>query len=339
MIHTTRFFLCLLTVLLLNSNGLCREDQPGQPATIPVRVQTVKKTPNHPQLEMVATIEPVRGATIAARVTGTITTLPVVLGSRVNQGDLLVRISAREIASRVVQARARRDQAERNLKREQKLLKKNASTPETVKALRDLYTMAEAAFQEATTMAGYTTIKAPFAGVITRKMVNIGDLATPGIPLLLLEDETRLQAVTAVPESLVNRIRTGDRLTIRVPSARLTISGIVAEISPAADPQSRTAPVKIDLKPDPALRSGQFARVILPLNPATTLLIPQSAVVDFGQMNKVFVLRDGRAQLRLVRTGSRTGTEIEILAGLDPGDRIIVNNNRLLINGQPVTVR
>ena len=337
--HITSYFLCLLAVFLFCSNGLCREAPSAQTTAVTVQVETVRETTRQPQVELVATIEPVRRAAIAARVTGTITKLPVVLGSRVKRGDLLVGISAREIASRVVQAKAQRDQARRNLKREQKLLKKNASTSETVKSLQDQYTMAEAAFQEATTLAGYTTITAPFDGVITQKMVNPGDLATPGMVLLKLEDETELQAVAAVPESLINRIKAGDKFMVQVPSADLTITGTVTEIGPAADPLSRTAPVKIDLEPNPALRTGQFARVILPLDTATTLLIPESAVVAFGQMNKVFVLKDGHARLRLVRTGGRTGQLIEILAGLNPGEQIIVNNNRLLINGQPVTVR
>ena len=339
MIRTKSFCLCILAVFCICGNGLSRENTPIQPAAVAVQVETVRETSSHPQVELVATIEPVRRATIAARVTGTITELPVVLGSRVKQGALLLRINAGEISSRVVQAGARRDQAQRNLKREQKLLKKNASTPETVKSMRDMYTMAEAAFQEAKTMEGYTSISAPFDGVITRKMVSIGDLATPGMPLLQLEDETALQAVAAVPESLINHLHRNDTLTVRIPSAHLSISGTVAEIGPAADPLSRTAPVKIDIDPESGLRTGRFARVILPMDPATTLLIPRSAVIPFGQMNKVFILDNGHARLRLVRTGSRTDTQIEILAGLTPGEVIIVSNNRLLINGQPVTIQ
>jgi len=339
MIRTKSIYFSIVAVLCICSNGLSRENIPAQAAATAVQVATVRETSGRPQVELVATIEAVHRAAIAARVTGTIKDLPVLLGSRVKQGDLLLRISAREISSRVVQARAQRDQALRNLKREQKLLKKNASTPETVKSMRDLYTMAEAAFQEATTLEGYTTINAPFDGVITRKMVNRGDLATPGMPLLQLEDETSLQAVAAVPESLINQINRGDRLTVQIPSAQATVSGTVAEIGPAADPLSRTTQVKINLAPNPGLRSGRFARVVLPMDPATTLLIPSSAVVPFGQMSKVFVLDNGHARLRLVRTGSRTGTRIEILAGLTPGEQIIVSNNRLLVNGQAVTVQ
>ena len=305
---------------------------------VAVHIQTARTTSAQPQVEMVATIEAVQQAAIAAKVTGTLIELPVVLGSRVRKGDVLARISADEISARVLQAQAQLAQAKRNLNRERKLLKRNATTRETVNSLKDLYTVAKASLQEAQTMLGYTTIRAPFAGVITQKLVNSGDLATPGTPLLQLENDTALQAVTAVPESLIHYINSGDKLSVAVPAAQLVLSGTVAEIAPAANPQSRTAPVKINLEHNSALRTGQFARVILPVAMARTLLITRSAVIPFGQMDKVFVAEDGKARLRLVRTGSISGDFIEILAGITEGDQVIIDNNNLLISGQPVTV-
>jgi len=337
--HQKIIFTCCLVLLFTAASGHSEEKKPQSVLpTAAVHIQTVEETFTQPQVELVATIQAVEQAAIAAKITGTITELPVVLGSRVKKGDMLVKISAEEISARVLQAQAQLAQAKRNLTREQKLLKKNATTPETVNSMQDMFAVARASFQEAKTMLGYTTITAPFDGVITRKLANSGDLATPGTPLLQLENDTDLQAVTAVPESLVNLVTRGDKLSVQVPSARLTVIGTVAEIAPAADPLSRTAPVKIDVKNNPALRTGQFARIILPVAPAATLLIPRSAVIPFGQMDKVFVLEEGKAQLRLVRTGSITGEQVEILAGLTPGDQVIVDNNTLLVSGQPVTV-
>ncbi len=330
---------CCLSVLLTATNGLSEEKQHAADLpTVAVHVQTVQESSSHSQVELVATIQAVQQAAIAAKVTGTITELPVVLGSRVKRGDLLVKISAEEISARLLQAQAQLDQAKRNLAREQKLLKKNATTPETVKSMQDMFAVARASVQEAKAMLGYTAITAPYDGVITKKLANSGDLATPGTPLLQLENDTRLQAVTAIPESLINLLKEGDSLSIQVPSARITVSGTVAEIAPAIDPLSRTAPVKIDIEHNPALRTGQFARVTLPVDPATTLLIPKSAVIPSGQMDKVFVLEKGKAQLRLVRVGSRMDDQVEILSGLSPGDQVILDNNKLLVSGQQVTV-
>ncbi len=332
--------LILLLVLLTGLPGLAEEKKTDNSLpTVEVETLDLQPTTTEPQVELVATIEPVLKAAIAAKVTGTVTELPVRLGSRVSRGDLLLRISAEEISARVMQAQAQLAQARRNYERERKLLKKKATTPETVKSMKDMLAVAEAAFDEAKTMLGYTRITAPFDGVITRKMVNSGDLATPGTPLLRLENDGELQAVAAVPETLLNKIHEGDLLQVVVPSAGLRIQGTVAEIAPAADPASRTAPVKVGVAHDPALRTGQFARVILPVDQATTLLVPVSAVVTFGQMDKVFVVEEGRARLRLVRTGSRSNDSVEILAGLTPGDRVIISNNKLLVSGQPVTVK
>lgn len=326
-----------MALLLSSTHGSGEENkQPPLPA-ISAHVQIARETTSQPQVELVATIQPVLQATVAAKVTGTIMELPVVLGSRVKKGDLLLKISADEITARVMQARAQLDQARRNYTREKKLLKKNATTAETVKSMQDMLAVAEASFREAKTMLDYTTVTAPFDGIITKKLVNSGDLASPGIPLLQLENDTNLQAVTAVPESLVSLMKTGDELEVLVPSAHLTTTGKTGEIAPAADPLSRTSQVKINIRHDPALRTGQFARIILPIDPASTLLIPRSAVVSFGQMDKVFVLENGRAQLRLVRTGTTSGDQIEILAGIRPGETIIIDNNALLVSGQPVT--
>jgi RND family efflux transporter MFP subunit len=337
--NTNRILTCCLSFLLTATNGLSEEKQQAPPlSSVAVHVQTVQESSSHSQVELVATIQAVQQAAIAAKVTGTITQLPVVLGSRVKKGDLLVKISAEEISARLLQAQAQLDQAQRNLAREQKLLKKNATTQETVKSMRNLFAVARASVQEAEAMLGYTSITAPYDGVITSKLANNGDLATPGTPLLQLENDRRLQAVTAIPESLINQLKEGDSLSVQVPSARLTVSGTVAEIAPSIDPLSRTAPVKIDIEHNPALRTGQFARVTLPVDPATTLLIPKSAVIPWGQMDKVFVLENGTAQLRLVRIGSRMDDQVEILAGLSAGDQVIVDNNKLLVSSQPVTV-
>jgi len=313
----------------------------GQTAAPPVTVTVapVRQQVVPALVEVAGTVQAAERAAIAAKVTGAITRMPVVLGSTVRAGDLLATISAEEIAARLNQAEAQLAQAKRNLEREQHLLAKNAATPETVKSMADQYAMAQAGHREARTMLGYTTITAPFDGVITRKNVNAGDLATPGTVLLQVENNRVLQVRAAVPESLILNLKTGDTLTVKVEAAGVSVQATVAEVAPAADPQSRTAPVVLDLPASPALRSGQFARVLLPGNGAKTLLIPKSALVPAGQMDRVFVVADGRARLRLVRTGMDHEGMTEILAGLDAGETVVVTNNRLLVDGQELRVQ
>lgn len=331
--------------LLFASCLLCAASLAGEQehngATTPLTVQVAKaQLEDIPSLiEVSGTLQAQESAVIAAKVTGVVTRVPVVLGSRVKTGDLLVAISAGEIGARLSQAEAQLAQARRNLEREQNLLQKNASTAETVKTMRDQYNMALAGYNEAKTMQGYISITAPFDGVITRKEVSGGDLATPGTPLLYLENNRQIQVRSAVPESLVLTLRTGDQLMVKVETAGVLVQGTVVEVAPAADPHSRTAPVVIDLPTHPDLRTGQFARVFLPGPKTKGLLIPETAVLPQGQMERIFVVEGARAHLRLVRTGLRHAGMIEILAGLTPGETVAISNNRLLTNGQQVRVQ
>ena len=329
----------LFFVLMLLAGCRAEEKSRTEPVDLPaarIQTMTVSAREGHLQTEIVGTIRSVNEAVIAPKVTGTIKEMPVELGSTVKKGDLLIQISAGEISARVSQAQIQLDQARRNLEREKKLLQKQAATAEEVKSLEEKYAIAEAMHREALTMLSYTTLSAPFDGVITAKIASVGDLATPGTPLLRMETSDTLQVEASVPEALVLQIRTGDLLAVHIPVAGLDLQGVVAEIAPGADPLSRTATVKINIDSRPQLRSGQFARVIIPGNRKESLFVPATAVHPFGQMEKIFVISDNRAHLRLVRTGADTGDQVEILAGLEPGEVIAVTGSSELIDGQPV---
>jgi len=308
----------------------------NSPSSAPIHVQTttVREQQINSRIEVVGTLQAIHQAVIAAKITGTILDIPVVLGERVEKGALLVKINAEEISARLLQAQAQLAQARRNLQREEKLLKQQASTPETVKTMKDTLAVAQAGYHEAASMLSYTTINAPFSGVITQKIVNNGDLATPGAALLHLENPKQLQVIAPVPESLILQIHQGDTLTLHIPAVTQELSGTIGEISPIVDSHSRTSLVKINFAPAPGLRTGMFARVQLPGKVTTTLMVPETAIVPFGQMEKIFVVQKNRAQLRLVRSGRHRNGEVEILSGLKAGEEIVSANNTLLSNGQ-----
>jgi len=308
-------------------------------AAAPVSVDRVRTDIAAHLAEVVGTVEAVDQAEVSTKISGNIVLLPVDLGSRVAQGDLLVELVAGEITAQLQQAEAQLAQARRNLAREESLLEKNAATQESVKSLRDAEKIAEAGYRQARTMADYTRITAPFSGIITRKFVNVGDLATPAKVLLKIESENRHQIITDLPEALMLQVSKGDRLAVQVPSANLSLEGEVSELSPTADATSRTVPVKIRLPANPLLRSGQFARVTIAMEQAETLTIPASAILPYGQMKTVFVVDQGRAQLRLVRPGAKQGDRVEILSGLDDQEQVVISGNATLIDGQPVEIR
>jgi len=316
------------------------QSEPPPLATVSVEVDEVTEERVRSRIEVVGTLEAVERASISALISGQIIEFPVVLGSKVERGDLLVKISAGEISAKVLQAEAQLSQARRNLARENKLQKQGASTQETVKSLIDVTRIAEAAYKEAQTMLDYTTITAPFSGTITAKIANIGDLASPGKLLLQLENGDHLQVLAQVPEALLLTVAVGDTLSVEIPAAKLILTGEVAEVAPSANPMSRTAPVKINILSGPDLRVGQFARIGLEGNGETTMMLSASGVLQKGQMEVVFVVdrNEKIARMRIVKSGASYDGELEIISGLDPGDMVVIKNNEKLQDGQPVDV-
>ncbi len=289
--------------------------------------------------EVTGTVRPVQRAQLAAKLMGAIEEMPVTLGQPVHAGDLLVKISAGEITARLAQAQAQLNVARRDLERERALLPKGASTADMVRGLEDRFTMTQALVREAEVMLGYAEIRAPFDGVVARKSAHPGDLAAPGMVLLEVEGTADFQVEAAVPDSLAAGLARGFPLTVELPAAGLTFTGPIAELSSAADTQARSVLVKISVPAGTTVRSGEFARVRVPGAPVLTLLVPATALSSLGQMERVFVTGAGpRAVLRLVKSGAVYGDRVEILSGLDAGERVVINPPAGLREGQPLDI-
>jgi RND family efflux transporter MFP subunit len=257
----------------------------------------------------------------------------------VKAGQILATIDAREVQARLDQTQAVRQQAEADLKRYASLLEQKILAQSEFDTAQARFRVADAAVREAETLLGYTKVIAPFDGLITRKHADVGDLATPGKPLLEMEDPTALRLEADVPEAAVGRLKLGDRLLVRISSVSDSLEGVVSEISPAADPNSRTFLVKCDLPSVADLRTGQFGRVAIPVGQTSALRVPASATLQRGQMELLFVVADGHAQLRIVKTGKRVGDEVEVVSGLNAGEQVVVEGGATLLDGQRVEAR
>jgi RND family efflux transporter MFP subunit len=288
------------------------------------------------QQPVFGTVRPVDRATLAARVPGRIIQVHPPLGARVRAGDVVVTMEAGELAARLKQARADLASLERELTRESTLVGKGASSAESARTLEDRRQAALAAVEEAATLWSYTTVQAPFDGVITVRHREPGDLAVAGTPLLDLEGVDRLRAEVQVPESLALPAL-GSPMEIERAGTRLTAT--LTELSPAADPVTRTRLAKLTLPPGDATPSGQFVRVLWPAGERRSLTVPASAVTRFGHMEQVWIITEGRARLRLVRTGERIADRIELLSGADEGERVILQPPAGLRDGDPVNAR
>ncbi|MFW5829799.1 MAG: efflux RND transporter periplasmic adaptor subunit, partial [Planctomycetota bacterium] len=249
-------------------------------------------------------------------------------------GAVLVRIDAAEIRARLAQAVAQRDQALRDLERYEELLRKQAVAQREYDSVSTQAEVARQAVREAEAMLAHATITAPFAGVITAKQADAGDLAMPGQGLLTLSDPDSLRLVVDMPEGMVAHIEEGDVLDVLV--RETTIQAPVSEIAPTADPMSRTVQVKLDLPEHEALRIGRFVRVQVPIGVRESLRVPTAALLQRGQLDMVFTAEDGHARMRLVRLGRHEGEQISVLAGLSAGDRVLLDPSLLIVDGQPL---
>ena len=312
--------------------------QPPSLPTATVRAQVVESKQRVATEEVVGTVRAKLRAVIAAKISGRIERVLVVPGQQVKSGEALATVDAREVQARYDQAVALRQQAESDLKRLTSLFEQKILSQAEFDNAQARARVAVAGVAEAETMLDYAKVTAPFAGVITRKHADVGDLASPGKPLLDMEDSTALRLEADAPEAVVGRLKLGDKLPVRVAALEKELEGVISEIAPAADPNTRTFLVKLDLPAAAGLRAGQFGRVVMPVGETNALRVPATAVVQRGQMEMVFVIVDGNAQLRLVKTGKRVGDEMELVSGIVAGEKIVAENAASLLDGQPVTV-
>lgn len=190
--------------------------------------------------------------------------------------------------------------------------------------------------ENAKVSVGYTRIHTPITGILVAKTVEVGNLAAPGVPLVTVEEE-RYRLEATVQESEIKKIRFGQQAEVEINALGRRLSGPIIEIVPAADPQSRTFTVKVDLPPTPGLRSGLYGKVRFFVGQREALLLPKKAVVEQGQLEGVFVLDpEGIARLRLVKTGRAYGDRIEILSGLSPGERVVIEGVEKVSDGSRI---
>lgn len=184
---------------------------------------------------------------------------------------------------------------------------------------------------------------APFAGTITSKIADTGDLASPGKALVKIEDSSALRLEIPVAESLADGLTEGQQIQVRIDAANFTAECPVTELAPSGDPGSRTFLVKIDLPKSSTIKSGSFGRAWIAHGESKLLLVPASSVVMRGQMEVIFIKSGDVAKLRLVRTvphsegyAGHHGQRV-VLSGISEGAQVIVNPDASLRDGSPLT--
>lgn len=230
----------------------------------------------------------------------------------------------------VARASAEVENAKAQLDRMQSLYSQDAVSKQEMENATRSYKVAEANRKAALAQLSYTVVKAPFDGVITEKKVEAGELASPGQPLLKMEDPHQLRLEATVAESDLKAIARGDKILVLIDALEAqTLSGVVSQILPAGDPQTHTFMVKVDLPKTAGLKTGMFGRFQLDKGTTHTILIPASAVVERGELTSVYVVGADRiARLRWIKAGRRFEQQLEILSGVNPGERVLLDGSR-----------
>jgi RND family efflux transporter MFP subunit len=204
-----------------------------------------------------------------------------------------------------------------------------------IAALEAQRKQAEAGLRTAEIYQDYAVIKAPFDGRIVRKMVDVGNLAAPGHPVFVIEQRDYRFAVPV--EEKVN-IQKGQTVNVEVDAIRWADQLTVSEVVPAVDPMSRTYTVRVNLPDVPGLKAGMFGRATFAIGQgAESIYIPADAVKRWYQFTGVYVVgEDSKAHLRFVRLGRSVDSQVEIIAGLKPGERIALNKLDEVADGSPI---
>ena len=185
----------------------------------------------------------------------------------------------------------------------------------------------------------YTRISAPFSGLVTAKSVEPGNLAAPGATLLTVEREGAYRLEASVDESRLSLVKAGQTVEVALESLDRRFPAHVSEIVPAVDAASRSYIVKIDLPAMPNLRSGMFGRAFFPMGARKMVTIPPQALVERGQLQSVFAIEGGFARTRLVTTGERGQSAVEVLSGVSEGEKVVSPVPSGLTDGARVEVR
>jgi membrane fusion protein, multidrug efflux system len=291
-------------------------------------------------------------ADISSRLSGYVRRVDVNAGDTVHAGQPLLQIDLADVTAALQRARAGLsaaqavyDEAKANYERDVALFRPGVvSKMQLDSATRAYHTArsgllaARAVLATAHADVNYADLRAPFDGIVVEKLVDAGDLATPGKPLLVVEDESALEVRSDVSSDVYDHLRIGEEIPLSAGSDQYT--GTLAFAVSAADPQTHTHLIRLSLPPGTGLGSGVYVRVHIPIGVHPEIRIPRGAVTERAGITGVFVVDpEGRAAFRLVRLGSSSAEWTEVQSGLASGERIIVAPDSDVDNGTSIAAR
>lgn len=356
----TSLLIAISLTAIFNSSCSGKKES-GKETAADVVTVTLAKAGKGDQDAVVASgrVESSQSANISTRLMGRITAIHVKAGDRVSKGQLLVTISDEDIRAKRAQSAAMIAEAEASLANAQKdydrfsnLYKSQSATARELDNVTLQYNAAKARVEaarqmrnEINAMLSYSSLTAPFSGVVTQKLAETGSIANPGMTILTIEQDADLLVAAAVAESDISLVKTGDTAVLHFKSGGQTCTGKIVQLNPSSQFTGGQYIVKISIpaavKKD--LYSGMFVNVSIPIasgaarGAADKVMIPVSAIVNRDELTGVYTMsQQNTALLRWIRLGRQEGGEAEVLSGLAAGETYILQADGKLYNGAPV---
>jgi membrane fusion protein (multidrug efflux system) len=356
-----RYWIVSLALLALIAAGGCRETEAGavsEPALAPTLTVAVAPAGER-TLTRTAQVQgamfPREQTTLASEVEGSVVAVLADFGDPVKQGQILMRIDPREYQLHVDSARATLDQARARLANSQadferlnELKRQGLISPQqfdktsaTLQVDQADLESAEKALALARKKLDDTAIRAPFGGAVQKRMASLGEYVMPGKQLYQIIATDPIKLHCPIPERFVPMAKVGMPVKVAVDARPgITYTGKITRIAPALDEASRTLLVEAEVpNPEGVLKPGFFAHVTIDLGQDRALFVPNSAILRYAGVARVFVVTNGVARSREVETGTTEGGFIEITKGLNAGERVITTDVDRMADGVKVVAK
>jgi membrane fusion protein, multidrug efflux system len=339
----------LVVLLLLASPAACKKANsaagggPGGAGggfAMPVEVSSAIRDTVVDAIAATGQIEAVQSVELRPEVEGRIVDILVREGQEVGVGTGLFKVDDTELKAQVARAEADRDVAQRNLERTKQLMAQNASSQADLERADAGYRAAQASYDLLKTRLDRTVVRAPFSGVVGRRLVSIGTYVNSQTPLISLQSVNPQHASFQVPERYADRLRRGQLVSFQVAALPgKNFSGEVVFVDPVVELPGRTILIKARVpNPEHQLQAGMFieARLATDIRP-NAVVVPEDAILPLQGSTYVWLVKDGKADRRQVTLGVRTAGWAEIQGGgVEAGDQVVVGGAERLFPGAPV---
>lgn len=309
-------------------------------ASIPVEVKTVGRGNIAATLLTYTSLEAKRHVDVVSRAQGLVETILVEEGDRVEEGQPLAHLDTDALELTLKEREVNMNSLESNYKRSQELLEQELLSSQEFEQTKFQYEAAETQYESAQLQLEYATIRSPFTGIVTDRLIEVGNLVNANDVVFRTADLDPLLARIFVPEKDIGQVRQGQSVRINVEGSDQIHTGRVSLISPIVDPQSGTVKVTVEIRDRRGtLRPGMFTTVNLVIAIHEDVLqVEKKALVAEAEGSYAFLFQDGAAEKRLLEIGIAEGDYVEVLSGLSDGDSIITVGQEGLRNGAPVRI-